>query len=884
MIFVIDKLASNQIKLNIGLSNQRMILIKLLAILLILSSISIIESSEINPQRSFDAAINIRFNNEGTVLPGHFYFDINRGLVRIDYNIPSKSYIGDSKGSIVNYFYDLNEGTLIEVIENKCSKYMKREELPFPIRIPSNAQLIEPLTYVEKPISIWRAEIVEDGINKNIEWYINNLGYIEMIKVYSPWGIEKEIEFKNIKSLDVSIALPISDVMEDLSNQLLCDRITEKFSTHSKTCPRGCSSRGLCIDSTCYCYHQFGGKDCSKLPEEVQKGICGNGILEEGEECDDGNNLNDDCCSSECKVQRVDQSCVSGNPCRMPFGKCSANGVCESEIDVNGFCSDDNACTDDVCIDGECVSTPKDIECPNLPYPLAECNVYHSCDPKTGGCRYKPKEDGAKCSGSSPCSGVCLKGRCEDLPISCNNTKLCHESYCDAKSGECYSEPLKDGSPCFSLGGCKYICHSGMCLMGDMSCPQLPVERKTNIAIVIYPEQKLMAAASEILRQWTLNEKARVSLIIGNEVVQYTFEDAQSVYQKLNSFNPDISVSNQFLKNALSKAVEMFSNVEGDDAHALIVFAPIVESDRIYFDEQRGHLSNRNIELFVISSTPKLETMRSMFTFLEERHYIGNLNSDERIQNVLNIISGNNIEKRHENVKKHICGDYIVEHDEECDSPDPCCVNCQWKTCPDVGCNSEGECVNGECEYRYTNCTHLNTQCTQYSCTSSGCLGQNLIDTPCDDGNPCTLDDRCSNGVCSGTPIVCDSVLDDCIEGVCNPFTGQCEEILLNGTLCLGGEGTCINGECIRTRPPIQDDCDPSNPISGIDGICCFAGEQEEVADCASPDLYFPDCVNMSWCSSGTCVVELKPFGSPCQLTSTITGSCTFEGSCVIGL
>jgi hypothetical protein len=36
----------------------------------------------------------------------------------------------------------------------------------------------------------------------------------------------------------------------------------------------------------------------------------------------------------------------------------------------------------------------------------------------------------------------------------------------------------------------------------------------------------------------------------------------------------------------------------------------------------------------------------------------------------------------------------------------------------------------------------------------------------CDDGNPCTINDTCANGVCSGTPVTCPPGL-VCRNGVC---------------------------------------------------------------------------------------------------------------------
>ena len=60
--------------------------------------------------------------------------------------------------------------------------------------------------------------------------------------------------------------------------------------------------------------------------------FCGNGIVETGEVCDDGNSLNGDCCAADCKSKAV-----AGTTCRAPAGACDQAEVC----DGNGTCPAD---------------------------------------------------------------------------------------------------------------------------------------------------------------------------------------------------------------------------------------------------------------------------------------------------------------------------------------------------------------------------------------------------------------------------------------------------------------------------------------------------------------------------------------------------------------
>ena len=76
--------------------------------------------------------------------------------------------------------------------------------------------------------------------------------------------------------------------------------------------------------------------------------------------------------------------------------------------------------------------------------------------------------------------------------------------------------------------------------------------------------------------------------------------------------------------------------------------------------------------------------------------------------------------------------------------------------------------------------------------TCEGCTG-NPDGTPCDDGNPCTTDDKCINGSCVGTPILsgaapaCSPTGDSCLNGACS-----CG----GGAACSATSSTCVSGAC----------------------------------------------------------------------------------------
>ena len=108
--------------------------------------------------------------------------------------------------------------------------------------------------------------------------------------------------------------------------------------------------------------------------------LCGNGNLDPGEECDDGNGVDGDCCSANCRLEPDGQACSNGNACTTA-GTCSA-GACRGGTAV--VCDDGNPCTAD------------------------------ACDPKTGCTFSAAGADGASCDDGDACTDndVCGGGAC----------------------------------------------------------------------------------------------------------------------------------------------------------------------------------------------------------------------------------------------------------------------------------------------------------------------------------------------------------------------------------------------------------------------------------------------------------------------------------------
>src|SRR5262249_4243022 len=83
------------------------------------------------------------------------------------------------------------------------------------------------------------------------------------------------------------------------------------FTAEQHACSFGC----MC----CFCLDASGGITAERL--------CGNGVPDPGEQCDDGNGTDGDCCSSTCQFEAAGSPCSDdGDPCTT--NTCDGSGGC----------------------------------------------------------------------------------------------------------------------------------------------------------------------------------------------------------------------------------------------------------------------------------------------------------------------------------------------------------------------------------------------------------------------------------------------------------------------------------------------------------------------------------------------------------------------------
>jgi len=197
---------------------------------------------------------------------------------------------------------------------------------------------------------------------------------------------------------------------------------------------------------------------------------CGDGVLDDGEACDDGNTAPGDCCAPDCSLSPAGAPCADdGIPCTV--GTCDGAGACEHLPD-DGACADSNPCTDDVCdpVTG-CQHTPNGLPCDDgdacttgdtctgggcaggAPLACGDGNPCTDdlCDPLTG-CEHPPNQlpcdDENACTTGDTCAGGgCVGG----APLVCGDSNLCTDDLCHTLTGCEYPPnqlPCDDGDAC----------------------------------------------------------------------------------------------------------------------------------------------------------------------------------------------------------------------------------------------------------------------------------------------------------------------------------------------------------------------------------------------------------------------------------------------------
>jgi hypothetical protein len=137
-----------------------------------------------------------------------------------------------------------------------------------------------------------------------------------------------------------------------------------------------------------------------------------------------------------------------------------------------------------------------------------------------------------------------------------------------------------------------------------------------------------------------------------------------------------------------------------------------------------------------------------------------------------------------------------------------------------VPCHTNDDCEDG-------------SACTIDTCNELGrCEREGSEGGTCDDGDPCTLNDRCTNDVCAGTPLTCDDGV-ACTADFCD-------------------SGTCVNqaesSSCAAPSECATSECAPDDPDADRRG-CVTRSADFELAECTEDD----NPCTLDRCRDGSC-------------------------------
>src|SRR5690606_27408503 len=200
--------------------------------------------------------------------------------------------------------------------------------------------------------------------------------------------------------------------------------------------------------------------------------ICGNGVVEGSEQCDDGNEVDDDGCTRECEFTCTenihcadDDVCDGAEVCNTETHTCeegtpAADGTaCETETGVVCFmggcitpecgnsvvepgeqCDDGmNGDDDDGCTDACEVTCTTEADCSHLD---GQCTVGACVDNL---CVSEPANEGNSCDDGMACTTgeTCGGGTCGGgAPVDCSSEDSeCTVGVCDETDGSCVAMP-----------------------------------------------------------------------------------------------------------------------------------------------------------------------------------------------------------------------------------------------------------------------------------------------------------------------------------------------------------------------------------------------------------------------------------------------------------
>ena len=531
-----------------------------------------------------------------------------------------------------------------------------------------------------------------------------------------------------------------------------------------------------CASGKCETGSEKDGAECDDADPCTADDVCGSGECH-GDEltCDDENPCTNDVCDKKkgCRNTPNAKACDDGDPCTL--GDICSQGACKAQGALS--CDDEDACTSDSCdpSSGECAYTPKELDCEDDNQCTAD-----GCNPADGTCEHLPVNgdclDGNECT-TDACDP--LTGSCAFTPIEldCDDGDVCTNDGCDPLTGACTSalKPLNcpDGDAC-----------------NDTSCDPLTGE-------CVYTP------------------------------VVLDCDDGDPC--TVDSCDPTTG-------GCKNVAV----GVDCDDSNVCTTDTCDVSApDGCKHEPVAGSCDDGDTCTF------------------------------------------------NDKCDAGVCAGTLIN----CDDKDPCtvdscaagdCLNeVTAGTCDDANaCTENDSCATGTCAGTPVDCNDQDV-CTTDSCVvATGC--KHVANTAaCDDGDLCTTGDACKDGKCLAKAAKSCDDSKECTSDACDALTGNCVNQPVTGS-CSDGDNctendTCDQGVCVPG--PIKE-CNDDNPCTSdfcSGGGCAFSFNS---APCDDGDA----CTANDKCSLGACqpgAAVVCDDGNPCngvEVCSSVGGGCELQG------
>jgi cysteine-rich repeat protein len=573
---------------------------------------------------------------------------------------------------------------------------------------------------------------------------------------------------------------------------------------------------------------------------------CGNGILDPGEQCDDGNNVDGDCCSSTCQFEASGNACASdGNPCTNDV--CNGAGVC-THPNNTAPCDDGLFCTvNDACSGGACHGTARDCSAAG-----DQCHV-GVCDEATDQCVAQARPNGTSCSDGNACTqtDTCQNGTCVGTNnVVCTASDQCHVAgTCNPLSGTCSNPTAPNGSSCSDGNACTQTdtCQGGTCSGGNpVVCGAL--------------DQCHVAGTCNPSTGQCSNPAAPNGTSCSDGSACTQTDTCQG--GTCTGANPVVCTALDQCHDAgtCAPATGLCSNPAKSNGSSCSDGNPCTQTDTC----QAGTCVGGN----PLSCTA-----------LDQCHDAGTCNtltgtcSNPPKANGAPCTDGSACTQS-DTCQSGVCtgGSFVTCTAQDqchlagvCDPQTGACSNParpDGTPCSDGNaCTQTDSCQSGTCTSGNAIVCTASDQChSAGTCnpTTGACSNPAKPDgSACNDGNTCTQTDSCQGGSCAGGNAVTCPTPDQCHDaGTCNPATGACSNPAKpNGTGCDDGNA------CTQTDACQSGACTGGNPI------VCAGGDQCHDAGVCNP-------------TTGACSNPARPDGTTCDDGS----ACTVGDHCTAGL